>query len=244
MPLDWAERTIFGFHERQRRVCTRQMSRLQHTFHAQHPPSAPGKATSMKLRLARTASIVRWPRAAVKPGVVNDTPVVLFDFMPTLLAAAGVDVAHTVGPLDGVNILPVLSGGTLPRAQVFLALPQITPTRAAVLQGALREGDYWKMILSMRQETPNCTTSPPIRAKKRPGKKTEPGAHGRDVARSSWHGVNRWARKWARPIWISMPPSSQTALRRHRHQPPRSRTERRRTTRKTHRLARGHGRCR
>jgi len=92
----------------------------------------------------REPLIVRWP-GKVKAGAVNDTPVVLYDFMPTLLTAAGVDVAHTVGPLDGVNILPVLTGGTLPARTLFWHFPNYT-NQGSRPAGAVRAGD-WKMIL-------------------------------------------------------------------------------------------------
>ena len=92
----------------------------------------------------REPLIVRWP-GHVKAGVVEETPVVLYDFMPTLLTAAGVDVAHTLGPIDGVNILPVLTGGTIPDRTLYWHFPNYT-NQGSKPAGAVRDGN-WKMIV-------------------------------------------------------------------------------------------------
>ncbi len=91
----------------------------------------------------RVPLIVRWP-GKVPAGVVQDTPVIFTDLMPTLLAAAGVDVAKTIGPLDGVNLLPLLTGGTLATRPLFWHFPNYTNQggRPAV---AMREGP-WKLV--------------------------------------------------------------------------------------------------
>ena len=66
--------------------------------------------------------------------------------MPTLLAAAGVDVPHTTGPLDGVNILPLLTGGRLPSRTLFWHFPNYT-NQGSKPAGAVREGDL-KLVLN------------------------------------------------------------------------------------------------
>jgi arylsulfatase A-like enzyme len=91
----------------------------------------------------REPLIVRWP-GKIKPGVTCDSPVVLYDFFPTLLTAAGVDVSHTVGPIDGVNILPLLAGGTIPPRTLYWHFPNYT-NQGSKPAGAVRDGD-WKMI--------------------------------------------------------------------------------------------------
>jgi len=91
----------------------------------------------------REPLIVRWP-GKIKAGATSDTPVVLYDFFPTLLTAAGVDVSHTVGPIDGVNILPLLTGGTLPARTLYWHFPNYT-NQGSKPAGAVREGD-WKMV--------------------------------------------------------------------------------------------------
>jgi arylsulfatase A len=91
----------------------------------------------------RDPLIVRWP-GKVAAGVVQETPVIFTDLLPTLLAAAGVDVGKTVGPLDGVNLLPLLTGGTLAPRPLFWHFPNYT-NQGGRPAGAMREGD-WKLV--------------------------------------------------------------------------------------------------
>jgi arylsulfatase A-like enzyme len=56
----------------------------------------------------RIPSIISWP-ARLPQGKTNDQVSISMDWMPTLLAAAG-GSADAAYPLDGVNLLPVLSG--------------------------------------------------------------------------------------------------------------------------------------
>ena len=91
----------------------------------------------------RDPLIVRWP-GKVQAGVVQETPVIFTDLVPTLLAAAGIDPAKTTGPLDGVNLLPLLTGGTLAPRPLFWHFPNYT-NQGGRPAGAVREGD-WKVI--------------------------------------------------------------------------------------------------
>ncbi|HYD83682.1 MAG TPA: sulfatase-like hydrolase/transferase, partial [Opitutus sp.] len=56
----------------------------------------------------RVPFIVRWP-GRVAAGSVSDTPIIGSDLMPTLSAVAGTTPPAGV-PMDGVNIMPLLSG--------------------------------------------------------------------------------------------------------------------------------------
>lgn len=91
----------------------------------------------------REPLIVRWP-GVVEPATICDTPMVLSDFAPTLLEAAGLDVAKEVGPLDGVSILPLLRGETLPPRTFYWHFPNYT-NQGGLPAGAIREGD-WKLV--------------------------------------------------------------------------------------------------
>lgn len=91
----------------------------------------------------REPLIVRWP-GEIKPESVCDTPVVLSDLVPTLLEAAGVNPATTVGPLDGVSIRPLLRGETLPARSLFWHFPNYT-NQGSRPAGAIRDGD-WKLV--------------------------------------------------------------------------------------------------
>ena len=91
----------------------------------------------------REPLIVRWP-GVIRPGSTTDTPVVLTDLVPTLLEAAGIDVAKTVGPLDGASIMSLLRGGSLPERPLFWHFPNYT-NQGGRPGGAMRQGN-WKLI--------------------------------------------------------------------------------------------------
>jgi arylsulfatase A-like enzyme len=91
----------------------------------------------------REPLIVRWP-GRVEPGSVCTTPVVLTDLVPTLLAAAGVDAAKAVGPLDGVDITPLLAGDDMPDRTLYWHFPNYT-NQGSRPAAAIRDGD-WKLI--------------------------------------------------------------------------------------------------
>jgi len=69
----------------------------------------------------REPTIVRWP-GRVKPGTVCDTPIIGIDFYPTFL-----EIVETKKPngkvLDGVNLIPLLTGGTIPERPLFWHFP-------------------------------------------------------------------------------------------------------------------------
>ena len=91
----------------------------------------------------REPLIVRWPGTA-RPGSECDTPVVLTDLVPTLLRAAGVDPAKTVGPLDGVDITKLINSESMPQRALFWHFPNYT-NQGGRPAGAVRDG-YWKLV--------------------------------------------------------------------------------------------------
>ena len=91
----------------------------------------------------REPLIVRWP-GVVAAGSTCDTPVVLTDLVPTLLEAAGIDPAKAVGPLDGISILKLLRGESLPARTLYWHFPNYT-NQGGRPAGAIREGD-WKLV--------------------------------------------------------------------------------------------------
>ena len=66
--------------------------------------------------------LVRWPAALPPQGKTFDQPVIQLDILPTALAAAG--VATNASQLDGVNLLPFLTG---------------------TAKGTPHEGLYWRL---------------------------------------------------------------------------------------------------
>ncbi|MBI3464500.1 MAG: sulfatase-like hydrolase/transferase, partial [Planctomycetes bacterium] len=91
----------------------------------------------------REPLLIRWP-GVVHAGSTCETPVVLTDLVPTLLEAAGVDVAKTVGPLDGVSATMLLRGGSVPPRTLYWHFPHYT-NQGSRPAGAVREGD-WKLV--------------------------------------------------------------------------------------------------
>jgi arylsulfatase A-like enzyme len=84
----------------------------------------------------RVPYLVRWS-GKIPAGKVYDQPVIQLDILPTVLAAAGVSAAEG-GPLEGVNLLPFLTGektGTPHDALFWRFGPQM----------AIRQGD-WKLV--------------------------------------------------------------------------------------------------
>jgi arylsulfatase A-like enzyme len=90
----------------------------------------------------REPLLVRWP-AVVKPGSVMSTPVSSPDFFPTVLEAAGAK-PQAGQTLDGVSLLPVLKGGTLPGRALFWHYPHYG-NQGGAPAAAVRRGD-WKLI--------------------------------------------------------------------------------------------------
>ena len=90
----------------------------------------------------RVPCLVRWP-ANVKAGQVCSTPVHVTDWMPTLLAAAGRDTGTPA--CDGINLMPLLHGETLPERPLYFHMPLYDLRWAATPCAVIREGD-WKLI--------------------------------------------------------------------------------------------------
>jgi arylsulfatase A-like enzyme len=89
----------------------------------------------------RVPLIVRWP-GKVKPGTVADTPVISTDWLPTLLALAG--IAAPDG-LDGVSLAGLLTRGERPTPRpLYWHLPHYT-NQGSRPAGAIRDGD-WKVV--------------------------------------------------------------------------------------------------
>lgn len=91
----------------------------------------------------REPLIIRWPGVA-EAGRTVDAPVVLTDLVPTLLEAAGIQVAKTVGPLDGVSLMGLLQGKPLSERPLFWHFPNYT-NQGGRPAGAMRLGD-WKLV--------------------------------------------------------------------------------------------------
>jgi uncharacterized sulfatase len=93
----------------------------------------------------RVPCLVRWP-GQVAAGKVEDTPIHVIDWLPTLLAAAGTTVpADYIA--DGVSIVPLLRSGSLPPRPLYWHMPLYDLRWAATPCSVIRDGD-WKLIES------------------------------------------------------------------------------------------------
>jgi arylsulfatase A-like enzyme len=90
----------------------------------------------------RVATIVRWPGVAAA-GTECATPIISMDYFPTLLEAAGKSTA-TQKPIDGVSIVPLLRGQTVPERMFFWDYPHYG-NQGGAPASAVREGK-WKLI--------------------------------------------------------------------------------------------------
>lgn len=90
----------------------------------------------------REPFIVRWP-GVTKAGSVNAEPVMSTDFFPTFVKAAGSKLSGA-GPIDGVDLMPSLKGGTLERDALYWHYPHYS-NQGGFPGGAIRMGK-WKMI--------------------------------------------------------------------------------------------------
>ncbi len=137
--LGLAERTIFVFTSDNGGLHVLEFPGTPPTFNR---PYRAGKGYVYEGGL-REPLIIRWP-GVITPGSRCETPVVLTDLVPTLLEAAGIDPAKTIGPLDGVSLLPLLRGGSLPARTLCWHFPNYT-NQGGRPAGAIREED-WKLV--------------------------------------------------------------------------------------------------
>jgi arylsulfatase A-like enzyme len=89
----------------------------------------------------REPTIVRWP-GKIKPAAIN-TPIINLDFLPTLLALAGIAVPSNV---DGISLAPLLLGTRVPPARQFHWHFPHYNNQGGRPAGALRDGD-WKYVI-------------------------------------------------------------------------------------------------
>lgn len=83
-----------------------------------------------------------WP-GVVKPGSTCDVPVIGADFYPTLLAMTG-QKQKPEQHVDGVNLVPLLKGGRIPKRPLFWHYPHYG-NQGGEPSSIIRNGD-WKLI--------------------------------------------------------------------------------------------------
>jgi arylsulfatase A-like enzyme len=145
--------------------------------------------------------VVQW-KGKLPAGVVYEPPVIQLDVLPTALAAAGVSV-DPAWRLDGVNLLPFLSGqsGAVPHDALFWRLGA---------QWAVRRGD-WKLVqYDQTLDTPGAASAP-ARLKVSPprlynladdrGEAHDLAASRPEKAAELLRAWKAWDAQLARPLW-------------------------------------------
>ena len=108
-------------------------------------PLRGGKGTNWEGGV-RVPMLVRWP-GKIKPGTVSDEMVCSIDFYPTLLSMAGGITPQKGKVLDGVDLVPLLTGSTsaLERDMLYWHLPHLGRVYAHEgANSAVRKGS-WKL---------------------------------------------------------------------------------------------------
>lgn len=147
----------------------------------------------------RVPFIMQWP-ARLPKGKVYDKPVISLDILPTLMAAAGTTVSADAD-LDGVNLLPYLTGenADAPHARSFWKFGP---------EYAVREGD-WKLVRSQNL--------PPklIRLEEDPGEQVDLSAKFPAKARELQAAHDEWNRgnvtqSWKGSVYVPRDPATST----------------------------------
>ncbi|MCM4162214.1 MULTISPECIES: sulfatase [unclassified Arenibacter] len=79
--------------------------------HTHNKPLSSGKGSAREGGI-REPMLVKWP-GKIEPNSVEDQPLIIEDFYPTILEMAGIENYETVQPVDGVSFLPVLTGKSM-----------------------------------------------------------------------------------------------------------------------------------
>ena len=81
--------------------------------------------------------IVRYP-GVTQAGSISHQPICSIDLVPTISAAAGIELEH---PIDGIDIRPALGDKPLNRKSLFWHYPHYS-NQGGFPGGAIRQGDY------------------------------------------------------------------------------------------------------
>ncbi|OGV66782.1 MAG: hypothetical protein A2283_15180 [Lentisphaerae bacterium RIFOXYA12_FULL_48_11] len=135
----------------------------------------------------RSPICIQW-KGRIQAGQVIPHMVTQLDWLPTALAAAGVE-AHPEWKLDGVNILPLLEGKTdaAPHNALFWRFG---------VQYAVREGD-WKLVKAHVNDAPRLHN-----LVKDPGEQTDLAAQEPDRVKQLQGLWDEWNKSNEPPRWV------------------------------------------
>lgn len=150
----------------------------------------------------RVPFVIQW-KGTLAEGMTYAQPIIQLDILPTALAAAGIE-AKPEWQLDGVNLLPFLSGveHAAPHATLYWRLGQ---------QAAIRQGD-WKLVRYDRTlDIAGATSSPAADSPVSPfrlynlandiAESKDLSAVHPDKAKALLAAWQAWDRELARPLW-------------------------------------------
>ncbi len=102
----------------------------------------------------RVPAVIRWP-GRLTAGKVLDLPISVMDVMPTLAAAAGLEL-HPTRELDGKNQWPALSGDAKPELRALYFVAEVLPGTmfTAVIDWP------WKLVQVIRESQVDTQMSP------------------------------------------------------------------------------------
>ena len=113
-----------------------------------HGSNAPFKGGKKKLYEGgiRAPTVMRWPRR-INPGTVSHTPGCGVDLLPTLCESVGINIPSD-RPVDGISLLPLLSGGAVLRPEpLFWFFYREKP------ECVIRQGD-WSLVGFLNTDNP------------------------------------------------------------------------------------------
>lgn len=146
----------------------------------------------------RVPTMIYWPHHG-EHGTVSDVPIMNIDFYPTLIDMVGIK-PQTGYPLDGMSIVPLLTGDThdgeaIEKRPLYWHFPQYSNHGAQSPGGAIRVGDY-KLLEYFERETVQLFDI-----------KTDPGEQ-HDLSREQPQRVKTMLamlRNWRKAVGANMP---------------------------------------
>ncbi|VGO20401.1 sulfatase-like hydrolase/transferase [Pontiella sulfatireligans] len=143
------------------------------------------KATQLEGGI-RVPGLISWP-GKLPAGSVYDYPLITLDLIPTFVAVGDGDPAAIEG-LDGVNMIPYLTGGNSARPHQTLHWKM--ETRAAI-----RDGD-WKLLRYPDRPAELFNLSEDI------GEQNDLAAENPEIVKELFRKQFAWELELARPLWM------------------------------------------
>jgi arylsulfatase A-like enzyme len=152
-----------------------------------HSSNAPlsGLKTDLYEGAIRIPFMCQW-KGRIPAGVVSDEPIISLDIMPTSLAAAGVALPKERA-IDGVNLLPLLTGQTKqpPHEMLFWRYGELQAVRRGNMKLLRVEGESDKLF-DLAADI---------------GEKHDLAAEKPGVVRELGAALSRWNGELAQPLW-------------------------------------------